>query len=113
MAEGIGFILGIITNLALQVIIMRYLFVYYLYGGDKTKYIEHKWWFITIFILIGLIIYNMVLRVSPVVAILFTLALTYFAIVLYRKWKKNEIIPSPLSKNTKKNEAKDIKGQEN
>lgn len=37
MAEGIGSILGIITNLALQVIIMRYLFVYYLMEGIRQN----------------------------------------------------------------------------
>jgi len=94
-------LLGLVTNIIAQVIILRYLFVYYVHEGDKTKFEQNKVPYIVLFILISAVIYSIIASTTPVIAIAFAIGLVYFAVVLYIKWRDNEKLPDPFTRITK------------
>lgn len=94
-------LIGLATNIIAQVIILRYLFVYYMHGGDKTKFEQNKITYIVLFIFIGVVIYSIIANTTPIIAIAFVLGLVYFAIVLYIKWRDNVKLPDPFIRITK------------
>ncbi len=95
--EDFGFLLGIAANIVAQFFIWRYLFVYYLLGGDKTRYEQKKVAYNFLFILVGAIAYTMVdALANALIALILIAALIYFALSLHRKWKRYERLPHPF-----------------
>lgn len=95
-------LIGLATNIIAQVIILRYLFVYYMHGGDKTKFEQNKISYVILFTFVGAVIYSIIANTTPIIAIAFALGLVYFAIVLYIKWRDNVKLPDPFIRITKK-----------
>ena len=105
-----GQLLGILSNVALQFIVIRYLFVYHSLNGYKSKYEEKKVGYNFLFVLISLFIYPILYVIGtffiPFVVV-FMVVLIYYAFIMHDKWKKNNILPNPfLSKRREKNEEK-------